>query len=32
MDLHLLLVCVFFFIYVFQAESKTFTEEDCPGE
>lgn len=32
MDLHIFLVCVLFFINVFQAESKTFTEEDCPGK
>lgn len=32
MDLHILLVCVLFFINVFQVESKAFTEEDCPGK
>ncbi|CAH1710538.1 mesencephalic astrocyte-derived neurotrophic factor homolog [Aphis gossypii] len=30
MDKHILFVCVFFIVNVFQAQSRTFTEEDCP--
>lgn len=32
MDKHLFLGCVFFLIHVFQVQSRTFTEEDCPGK
>lgn len=32
MDKHILFVCVFFIVNVFQAQSRTFTEEDCPGK
>ncbi|XP_025200981.1 mesencephalic astrocyte-derived neurotrophic factor homolog [Melanaphis sacchari] len=30
MDKHILFVCVFFIVNVFQVQSRTFTEEDCP--
>jgi len=30
MDKHLFLGCVFFLIHIFQVQSRTFTEEDCP--
>jgi len=30
MDKHIWFVCVFFIVNVFQAQSRTFTEEDCP--
>lgn len=31
MDKHLLLGCAFFLVHIFQAQSRAFTEEDCPG-
>lgn len=31
-NIHILLVCVSFFVNVFQSQSRTFTEEDCPGK
>ncbi|XP_060839097.1 mesencephalic astrocyte-derived neurotrophic factor homolog [Rhopalosiphum padi] len=30
MDKHIWFVCVFFIVNVFQAQCRTFTEEDCP--
>lgn len=32
MDTHILLACVVFAVHVFQVQSRTFTDEDCPGE
>lgn len=32
MDVHILLACVFFCVQIFQAQSRSFTEEDCPGK
>jgi hypothetical protein len=30
MDTHILLICVLFIVQIFQVQSRTFTEEDCP--
>lgn len=32
MDVRVLFVCMIFVVHIFQAHSRTFTEEDCPGE
>lgn len=32
MDVHILLACVFLCVQILQAQSRSFTEEDCPGK